>query len=83
MTFQASQPLDDVAFMGGSGEELEIPEESVLDLQNLKVMDQGQREGSCDFLDVDGMRLSPLPEHIERKKHKIKSRVSFLFYDNV
>ena len=69
---QASQPLDDVAFLGGSGEELEIPEESVRELQNVKVCDQYHRETTGDFLDSDALRL--MEEHAEKKHTKSKSR---------
>ena len=70
--FQASQPLDDVAFLGGSGEELEIPEESVRELQNVKVCDQYHRETTGDFLDSDALKL--MEEHAEKKHTKSKSR---------
>ena len=61
-----------MAFLGGSGEELEIPEESTRDLQNVKVSDQYYRETTGDFLDVDALKL--MEQHSERKHTKSKSR---------
>ena len=61
-----------MAFLGGSGEELEIPEESARDLQNVKVSDQYYRETTGDFLDADALRL--MEQHSERKQTKSKSR---------
>ena len=61
-----------MAFLGGSGEELEIPEESSRDLQNVKVSDQYDRETTGDFLEADALRL--MEQHSERKQTKSKSR---------
>ena len=51
---------------------MEIPEESVRDLQNVKVSDQYYRETTGDFLDSDALRL--MEEHAEKKRTKSKSR---------
>ena len=51
---------------------MEIPEESVRDLQNVKVSDQYHRETTGDFLDSDALRL--MEEHAEKKHTKSKSR---------
>ncbi len=65
-----------MAFLGGSGEELEIPEENALDLQTVQVCDQSHRETTGDFLDSDAIKLSPMDREAqyERKHTKTKSK---------
>ena len=53
---------------------MEIPEESVLDLQTIKVRDQCYRETTGDFLDCNALKLGPVKKYSEKSQTKLKSK---------